>query len=316
MPIAALLPLLPSLIPLAAGAISGAMGKGSSKQETGTSSSTTSIDAGQAGATEQQSGQSVNSNFSQLQDFANLGPGASDVTAGVGASRDLATLLQQYQQTGGAPSQQDIQQGQGYAGKMFAGQRLGAQQAGIEAQQQFAQQAAIQGRGGLDPIFRNKVAQQQQQTEAQIGAAEGAFGAQQAQQFSQNRLGFASQRANVLGGLATQALSNRQALVGMGSQIQAAERNFRLATATKTTSGTTSGAGGSQEGGGVGGAITGGLAGLGAGASIAGGFPSMGAGGSGTPPQVGSSANNPFLNGTRVSGPPSAPAGYGQAASF
>lgn len=216
-----------------AGAIGGAMGKNSSTN----TSNTSGIRLGQASGLEQQAGQNISDQFGQLSSLTAQGPGAEDVSAGTQSSRDLASLLQQYQQTGGAPSSQDISQGQSFAGQMFAGQRLGAQQAALEANQQFSQQAAIQGRGGLDPVFRNKVAQQQQQQEALIGAQQNAFGAQQAQQFSQNRLGFAGQRANVLGGLATQAMSNRQTLLGLGSQIQNAERNFRLAGAEKYGSG-------------------------------------------------------------------------------
>lgn len=235
--------------------------KGSSKGETSSKSDVSTVDAGQATAAENAAGAGINTGFSQFSDLVQAGPGASDVTAGVGASRDLADLLKQYQQTGGAPSQQDQSQANTFAGQMFAGQRLGAQQAAIEANQTYAQQAAIQGRGGLDPIFRNKVAQQQQQSEQMIGAQQGAFAAQQSQQFSQNRLDFAGKRASVLGGLATQALSNRQALVGMGSQIQSAERQFRLATATRT--GTGQGAGTTVTPGSALNGLSAGLAGLG-----------------------------------------------------
>jgi hypothetical protein len=258
-----------------AGAIGGAMGSKKTTTTDEKSSTTGGLRLGAASAQEQAATGTVSTNFSQLQDFANLGPGASDVTAGTGASRDLASLLQQYQQSGGAPSSQDIEQGQSFAGRMFAAQRLGAQQASMEAQQQFAQQAAIQGRGGLDPIFRNKVAQEQQRAEAMIGAQQNAFASQQAQQFSDRRLDFAGKRAQVLGGLATQALSNRQALVGMGSQIQAAERNFRLATAEKY--GTSAGNKTSVEEtpGSVMGAISGGLGGLSAGIGAVGGLGKM-----------------------------------------
>lgn len=248
-----------------AGAIGGAQGKRENRTGMENASSTSGINLGPASQLEQQSAANLQSNFSQLEQFANLGPGGADVSAGVGASRDLASLLQQYQQTGGAPSSQDILQGNQFASTQFAGQRLGAQQAALEASQQFAQQAAIQGRGGLDPVFRNKVAQQQQQQEAIIGAQQNAFGAQQAQQMSQNRLGFAAQRANVLGGLATQALSNRQALVGMGSQIQSAERNFRLASGQKYDTKSGSSGASTENPGGILGAISGGFGGLAAG---------------------------------------------------
>lgn len=230
----------------------------------GSNTSDSSVNLGPASGLEQASGSSIADNFNQYQQYSDLGPGASDVSAGVGANRDLAALLQQYQQSGGAPSGQDIGQANQYANQLFAGQRVGAQQSALQAQQQFQAQAAIQGRGGLDPVFQNKVAQQQQQQEALINANQGAFAAQSAQQFSQNRLGYAAQRSNVLGGLASQALSNRQALVSMGSQLQSAERNFRLASANRSTTGQST----QTSGGGLGGAITGGLAGLGAGLGL------------------------------------------------
>ncbi len=306
MPFLAALPAIASVaggIGSAVGAVGGLLGKNTS----GASGETSGIRLGSASGLEQQATGAIGANFDQLQQFTDLGPGASDVTAGLGANRDLAALLQQYQQTGGAPSSQDIGQAQSFAGQMFAGQRIGAQQSALEAQQQFSQQAAIQGRGGLDPIFRNKVAQQQQQQEALIGANQGAFAAQQAQQFSQNRLGFAAQRSNVLGGLASQALSNRQALVGMGSQLQAAERNFRLASGEKygTGSKTNSEPGGPLQ------ALSGGLSGFASGVQAVGGiaklFPAD---------TTGSSANNPVVDGTRVAGPPRAPAGYSNPKAF
>lgn len=253
--------------------VAGAVDKGK-KQEatTSTKSDVSTVDAGTATDAETQAGSAIGSNFQTLQDFTNLGPGANDVTEGVGASRDLAALLRQYQESGGAPSAQDQSQAGSFASSIFASRRLGAQQAGIEANQEYAKAAAIQGRGGLDPIFRNKVAQQQQQNEQMIGADQAAFTANTANQFSQNRLGFANQRANVLGGLATQALSNRQALVGMGSQIQSAERNFRLATATRTGTGQGSGTSVGSSGSSLGNGIAGGLAGFGAGLGAVKGF--------------------------------------------
>src|SRR4051812_13648096 len=90
----------------AAGAIAGASDK-KSTSSTNTdmnNTSTSSVDAGSANANEQAATSAIGSNFSSLQGLINLGPGAQDVTNSTGASRDLATLLQQYQQTGGAPS--------------------------------------------------------------------------------------------------------------------------------------------------------------------------------------------------------------------
>lgn len=248
-----------------AGAIGGIGGKKTAETTTSQTSATSGLRLTGPSALEQQATAGTAGSFADLQGLLAQGPGATDVTAGTQSSRDLAALLQQYQQTGGMPSAQDIAQAQGFAGQMFAGQRLGAQQATLEAQQQYAQQAAIQGRGGLDPILRNKLAEQQRMQEQQIGAQQMAFGAQQAQGISQNRLAFAGQRANVLGGLASQAMSNRQALLSMGSQLQAAERNFRLATAEKYGTETKTGTATKEEPGGLLGGITGAMAGAGAG---------------------------------------------------
>jgi hypothetical protein len=98
------------------------------------------------------------------------------------------------------------------------------------------------------------------------------------------RLSFAGQRADVLGALSNQAMQNRASLFGLGQSALGAEREFRLATATRTNS--------QSGGGGVGGAIPGALGGAGIGAGIS----SVFGGGSGF---------NPNLSGGR------APAGIG-----
>ncbi len=93
-------------------------------------------------------------------------------------------------------------------------------------------------------------------------------GMQQALSMPMQQLNFMQNYAQVNQGLATQAMQNRQALLGMGSQIKQQEQNFRAGTASSTTS--------QSQGGGMGGALTGGLAGLGVGLGAASMFGGMG----------------------------------------
>ena len=62
---------------------------------------------------------------------------------------------------------------------------------------------------------------------------QGSAAQQLALQLPGQRLGFASQRANVLGQLGSQAFQNRSSLASLGNQITNSERNFRLQTATR-----------------------------------------------------------------------------------
>lgn len=194
--------------------------------------------------------------MSQFADLVGQGPGAQDVAAGVGSQRDLASLLQQYQQSGGIPSAQDVSQSQSFAGAVFGGQRAALRDSFLEQSQGAAQQAALMGRSPLDPVLRNKLAQEQTRQGRQLEAQQGSFAAQYAQQQPEKRLGFAQGRANVLGGLATQAMANRQALFSMGQNALQTDNQMRLGSASKSQ---TSG----QEG--VFNAISGGLGALGSG---------------------------------------------------
>ena len=242
-----------------AGVIGGLSNKGSSSSST--------LNLAPASALEQQAAGNIAGDYGQLRGLVDAGPGASDVTAGVGSQRDLAGMLQQYQQSGGLPSGTDVTQAQGLAGGLFQGRR-NALTAGFEDQrQQASQNAAVMGRNLNDPVLRNKLAQEQTRQSLQLEAEQGSLANQLALQQPDRRLGYAQSRANVLGGLASQAMSNRQALLGIGEGIQTNERNFRLQSAGKTSSAT-------QEGSFAQG-LAGGLAGLGAGlkgSAGAGGF--------------------------------------------
>lgn len=193
------------------------------------------------------------SGFQDLQSLLQAGPGQAEVAAGLGAQQDFASRIQQVLNQGGL----DVTGGQQFAQQIFAPQQVAMQQAfeqqGIEANRL----AARLGRPGNDPILRNKLAQEQTRQQALLQSQQGAFAAQQAIELPRMQLGYAEALAGVRGGLASQAFQNRQAMMTLGQQLTASERQYRMGTATTTNSQQQS------SGGGLGGAIAGGLAGAG-----------------------------------------------------
>lgn len=222
--------------------------------------------------------------FEQLGALGGLvgaGPGRQDVTAAFGAQRGLAEQFQAAQfglPEDLLPTQADITRTTGIAEQLFAPQRVGLQQAFEQAQTRTQREAARLGRPTSDPILQARLQREQLQAQERLGARVGARAQELALDQPRERLALqrrglelAGARSEVLGGLATQALQNRQTLLGLGSGIQAAERQFRIATAKQTGFGTQL-----QEtpstGQRIGAALTGGLAGATAGLGIARGF--------------------------------------------
>lgn len=231
---------------------------------------TRSINVGAETEQERQARLGTGQAFSQMQGLAAAGPGEQDVQAGLNSQRSLAQMLQQYSQGGYMPTAQDQQLAQ----QMLAPQQEAIRQQGIQANQQYAQAAARSGRGPMDFTFQNQLRQQLGDWQLGLAAQQSQLAAQQPGQ----RLQYAGQLAQVQSGLASQAMSNRQAIASMGSQIQQMGQNFRLGSATQTsfTPGT---------GGGTMGAISGALGGAGAGMNLAnlGGQMGLFGGGSSTP---------------------------------
>jgi len=197
----------------------------------------------------------ISNSFDQLQQFSNLGPGAADITAGYNSQQDLAKMLQQFAAGGYAPTQQDQQ----LALQMLAPQQLAAQRAGEQAQTQYARNAALTGRGLNDFSFTNSLNKQLGNLQQDLAAQQSQLAAQQPGM----RLGYQQNLTDLKSGLATQAMQNRAAIAGLGSQIQSAERNFRLGTAGKSGTQDTMSGGGTQ------GFIQGALGGAGAGFGLA-----------------------------------------------
>jgi len=225
---------------------------------------------------ERQARQAQLGGFQRLEDIQR---GSLGQNAGQSANA-LADLLRQYQQSGGIPGQADLTAGQQFAQASTAPQQQQIELAMRQAQQQSAQLAGLSGRRPNDFALQTRLGQQRTDAMAALGAQQSALGAQYAQQFSQNRLGFAEQLNSLNQGLATQALQNRMAIMGLGSQIQGREQNFRLGTAEQYTPG---------KSGTMLGTLTGALQGAGMGVSLMNAF---GGGGSTSPSNNGFSASS------------------------
>jgi hypothetical protein len=226
-----------------------------SQQDVTTAGSTSGINLGPQTALESEAQGITQDNLNFLKDYANRGPGGADVTAGYNATKELAELFAKYSKNGGLPLASDITTSNNLASNLFGAQRLGLQQNFMDQETAAQRQAALMGRDMNDPILRAKLAQEQTRQSAMLGAEQNSWAQNFALNLPGQRLGIEGQRVNILQGLASQAMANRQALVGLGSQLQTQERNFRLATGTRW---------GTQQmmsGGGFKGAVSGAMAG-------------------------------------------------------
>jgi hypothetical protein len=254
------------MLPVALGAAGAILG-GIAGAQGDKSSQSMQVNVAPETALEKQINPALGQNFSALQDLINAGPGQQDVTNSLNSQRALADLLKQLQQTGGMPTAQDTQFANQYTNDIFAPQQMQMQQAFQDQQRMGNRQAAMMGRGPGDPILLNKLAQEQTRQQQMLGSQMTAFRSEQAMGMGDRRLNFANQLAQVNGGLATQAMQNRQALMSMGSQLKGQDQNFRLGTASKDVT--------SSSGGGMMGALSGALSGAGAFAGAAPGLASM-----------------------------------------
>ena len=223
------------------------------------SKSTSKKQLGSASESEREGGRVATNQLQQLEQLINeYGPGGDDVKANQQAQQDLIARLNKMAQSGGLPNAQQQQQGRDMAAQQLAPERIAMKQL-IERQQvESARRAGQLGRAGNDPILQAKMAQFSAQAEERFGARQSALGSQFANAMPDRQLGFQVQAAQIQSGLASQALSNRSALLGLGSNLQSGGQGFRASTATTTNS----------SGGGFAGAVTGALGGLGAGANV------------------------------------------------
>lgn len=246
------------------GALLGGLGGAQGTPSSSSSSSSSGINLSPATQAEQNATSGINSDYSSLRSMADQGPGSKDVGAAYGQTNALASMLSDYSKTGGAASQQDILQAQDSAKLQFAPQQVALNQSFTEEKQRAAQLAAQLGRPVNDPYIQAQLGKERMNNQQMIAANQGAYVNQQSQQNSLNRLGYTQQLTDVKNSLASQAMSNRQALLSIGQGIQTNERNFRLSTGTRW---------GNQQqsvssGGGLGGAISGAIGGAGIGMGI------------------------------------------------
>lgn len=230
-----------------------------------------SVQLGPESALENQMRNFQAQDFSQLQGFLGAGAGEQDFASGAESQRKLAELLQGLAQTGGRPNESQIAQSEQFSQRMFEPQRVALEQSFTDQAQRVAQLSAQLGRPVNDPILQAKLAESQTKQQAQLGAQQGAFAAQESQRQPFQQLDFASQLANVRGGLASQALQNRLTIAGMGQQLLQQERNFRLKQAGRKVEGIS--------GGGFKGLVTGMMAGAQADVGIAKNAVALGSGG-------------------------------------
>lgn len=227
----------------------------------------------------------------EMEGLVGKGPGAEDVTRGTNAQRSLADLLKSYSEGGFMPGEADVATARQFTSDMFAPQQTQLNQQFQDQETQAARQAASMGRDQNDPVLRNMLAQSQGRQAQDLSSQQTQFASQFAQGLPGRRLQYAAGYADVTGQLATQAFSNRQALLSIGSQLQNQERNFRLAIADKTQIETSKENPGALA---IGGAIAGGVGmamGIpGAGAALGGMF-GGGQGGGAEPSPQGPQAN-------------------------
>ena len=196
---------------------------------------TSNVKLSQMGSLERLGANLTEEELKQLKDLVSKGAGSQDVTNSLNSQRDLATLLQSYSQGGFLPTAQDTSTAQQYAKDIFAPQQTSLNQLFASQQTDANRQAAMLGRDINDPILRNKLAQSQANEQGILIAQQTALSAQTAQNMPLQRLGFASDLANVNQSLANQAFQNRQTLLNLGNTVQQQGQNFRLNTATRTS---------------------------------------------------------------------------------
>ncbi len=211
--------------------------------------------------------------LTDLTNMVNAGPGQQAITDATSAGNDFASLLQSYIQNNGLASSAQQSYAKDYATNMFAPQQLALQQSFTDQGIQGARAASRLGRSNMDPVLRNKLGVEQTRQQQMLNAQQGAFAAQTADGMPARQIGMADSLFNVRQNLASQAFTNRQTLMSLGSQLTANERNYRLAGATKNTN--TQSAISGMSGGGVGGMLSGALAGAGMGVGTAGKLSSM-----------------------------------------
>lgn len=238
----------------ALGAIAGAQGDKSSM------SSVSGIRVAPETELEKQATKSLGGALGGFESIVNAGPGAQAATDAMGSNKSLQDMLKSFGAGGFLPTDQDRSTANTFAQQMFQPQRVQGDQNYQDQQQQAARLAAQLNRPVNDPIIQAKLGIERMRQQQSLDAQQGAFSAQTAMNMPQQRLGYTNQLADFNNNLASQAMSNRQALLSLGSNLREQDRSYRIATGEKYGNVEQS------SGGGLAGAIKGGMAGVGMGA--------------------------------------------------
>jgi hypothetical protein len=245
------------------GGVAGAIGSKERQQMNVSLPDLSAFEQRLAGVRQGQAGE-VEQAYDGVKSLLGMGPGAGDVQAGYNSQLDLAALLKKFSMGGFIPEQNDINTANTFAGQMFQPQQIAMQQAFQDQRMMGNRAMAKMGRGPGDPIMMNKLAQEETRQQAMLGAQQGQFASQFAMNMPTQRLQYAQDHSNLMSGLASQALANRQALLSMGSNLQQAERSYRLGAANREVT--------NFSGGGFGGFFAGAAAGAGSGLKAGGAF--------------------------------------------
>jgi hypothetical protein len=283
---------MPPAAIIGAGALLGAAAGGQKDVTTAQGSSASGVNLAPQTELDKYGGQLTDSSLRSLEGMVNAGPGLSSIGQANSQYESLASMLGEYSKNGGAPGQQDWLQANEFAKNQFAPQQMQIDQS-FESEQERAKQLAVQmGRSPNDPYIQAQLSKQKMQMQNMLGAQQGAFVGQEARNNAMGRLGYTSQLADLRGSLASQAMSNRQALLSLGSGVQQQERNWRYQISDKWGKSSQE----QQSGGGFKGMVSGAMAGASMGMGI-----SNAMGGGGQAPAGG--------GGGMMYGPPAPPPG-------
>lgn len=199
------------------------------------------------------------SNFQDLMKLLQFGPGQSEIQANTQYQNQFANQLQGLLGRSLNPTQANIQEDYGVSQQLFAPQQVALNQQFQDQATASNRLAARLGRAGNDPVLRNKLMQEQTRQQSMLNAEIGSYARQLPDIQATRALNLGGALSQIRGGLASQALQNRQTLLSLGNELANSERNYRLQAAGRY--GTRESDSAQYSGGGIKGALQGGAQG-------------------------------------------------------
>jgi len=203
------------------------------------------------GGKKEQGKESSNTNIDMRQGLEIEPVGANEAKARQGSFEEIDRLRQELEAVSSSnvqrrfkalidevandPSPERIAAANAFSREIFAGSTEALNQSLEDQRRRAASTAARQGRSSSDPILAAKLAQEQIRQTQGLEAQRRSFAAEESINAPARQVAAAG---NALSFLTNQALTNRQALFNMGNTFAEEQRNFRLASATRTNIGT------------------------------------------------------------------------------